>query len=139
MSKIFIHKYQYTVFFKGLGFLLLLMPGFVGAQFYNGYQMEFGRSRVQFEDFLWTYYRFDRFDTYCFLCKDRRSRKQRFASKSRIVGIRGAGPVAVENRIEQFPPRGCVERYDAVIPRKPAALGYPDIPGGIYCMGGIGF
>lgn len=37
------------------------------AQFYEGYQMEFGRSRVQYKDFLWTYYKFDRFDTYFYL------------------------------------------------------------------------
>lgn len=37
------------------------------AQFYNGYQMEFGRSRVQFEQFLWNYYKFERFDTYFYL------------------------------------------------------------------------
>lgn len=47
--------------------LMLILPGVVSAQFYNGYQMEFGRSRVQFDDFLWTYYRFDRFDTYFYL------------------------------------------------------------------------
>lgn len=40
---------------------------FTRAQFYNGYQMEFGRSRVQFEEFFWTYYKFDRFDTYYYL------------------------------------------------------------------------
>ena len=37
------------------------------GQFYDGYQMDFGRSRVQFEQFLWTYYKFDRFDTYFYL------------------------------------------------------------------------
>lgn len=47
--------------------LLLFWPGFVSGQFYDGYQMEFGRSRVQFKDFLWTYYKFDRFDTYFYL------------------------------------------------------------------------
>jgi len=45
----------------------LIIPLSVDAQFYNGYQMEFGRSRVQYKDFLWTYYRFDRFDTYYYL------------------------------------------------------------------------
>jgi len=45
--------------------LLWGLPG--SAQFYDGYQMEFGRSRVQFEEFLWSYYMFDRFDTYFYL------------------------------------------------------------------------
>jgi hypothetical protein len=34
------------------------------AQFYNGSQQEFGKNRVQYEDFLWQYYRFDRMETY---------------------------------------------------------------------------
>nr|MBA3901136.1 PD40 domain-containing protein [Bacteroidota bacterium] len=34
------------------------------AQFYNGSQMEFGKNRVQFDEFLWSFYRFDKFDTY---------------------------------------------------------------------------
>ncbi len=35
-----------------------------GAQFYNGSQLSFGKNRVQYKDFLWTFYSFDKFDTY---------------------------------------------------------------------------
>ncbi len=38
-----------------------------GAQFYNGSNMTFGKNRVQFNEFLWTYYKFDDFDTYFYL------------------------------------------------------------------------
>jgi hypothetical protein len=34
------------------------------GQFYNGMQMSFGKSRVQYNNFYWQYYRFDKFDTY---------------------------------------------------------------------------
>jgi hypothetical protein len=34
------------------------------SQFYNGHQMEFGKNRVQFNEFEWFYYRFEKFDTY---------------------------------------------------------------------------
>lgn len=34
------------------------------AQFYNGSEQRFGKSRVQYQDFLWQYYRFDRLETY---------------------------------------------------------------------------
>ncbi len=47
--------------------ILLLFFGFTletGAQFYNGSQLSFGKNRVQYKDFLWTYYSFDKFDTY---------------------------------------------------------------------------
>lgn len=36
-------------------------------QFYNGSNMTFGKNRVQYSDFFWTYFRFDRFDTYFYL------------------------------------------------------------------------
>ncbi|MCX6330818.1 MAG: hypothetical protein NTZ85_15050 [Bacteroidia bacterium] len=34
------------------------------GQFYNGHQMTFGKNRVQYFDYYWTYYRFDDFDCY---------------------------------------------------------------------------
>jgi len=37
------------------------------AQFYNGSQLIFGKSRVQYNDFLWLYFRFEKFDTYYYL------------------------------------------------------------------------
>jgi hypothetical protein len=36
----------------------------VFAQFYNGSQMEFGKNRIQHDQFLWSFYRFDKFDTF---------------------------------------------------------------------------
>lgn len=43
-------------------FILIYSAGF--SQFYNGHQMKFGKNRVQFEEFEWFYYRFEKFDTY---------------------------------------------------------------------------
>jgi len=37
------------------------------AQFYNGSQLTFGKSRVQYNDFLWNHFRFDKFDIYFYL------------------------------------------------------------------------
>jgi len=39
----------------------------VYSQFYNGHQMSFGKSRVQYNDFYWQYYRFPKFDTYFYV------------------------------------------------------------------------
>ncbi len=39
----------------------------VNAQFYNGSQLTFGKNRVQYGEFLWTYFQYDRFDTYFYL------------------------------------------------------------------------
>jgi len=49
------------------GFLIFVILAFslpAFSQFYNGSQLTFGKSRVQYNDFLWTYFRFDKFDTY---------------------------------------------------------------------------
>ncbi len=44
--------------------LLWMGGGFAFGQFYNGHQMTFGKNRVQYNDFYWSYYRFERFDVY---------------------------------------------------------------------------
>lgn len=46
------------------GSLLFIVSCSVTGQFYNGHQMQFGKNRVQFNSFYWTYFRFERFDTY---------------------------------------------------------------------------
>jgi Tol biopolymer transport system component len=47
-------------------FCLLFSQG-VQAQFYNGYQMTFGKNRVQYEDRFWNFYKWKSFDTYFYL------------------------------------------------------------------------
>jgi len=45
--------------------VLLVFAGInASGQFYNGHQMQFGKSRIQYYDFYWSYYRFDNFDCY---------------------------------------------------------------------------
>ena len=34
------------------------------SQFYNGHQMSFGKNKVQYYDYYWSFYRFDDFDCY---------------------------------------------------------------------------
>ncbi|MGZ4087919.1 MAG: hypothetical protein ACXVPD_10665, partial [Bacteroidia bacterium] len=34
------------------------------AQFYYGMQMDFGKNRIQYQNFEWTYFDFDRFKVY---------------------------------------------------------------------------
>src|ERR1700741_1511409 len=34
------------------------------SQFYTGSQMDFGKNRVKYESFFWTYYAYDRYDVY---------------------------------------------------------------------------
>lgn len=46
---------------------ILLIPAFVFSQFYNGSNQTFGKNRVQFNNFHWTYYKFRDIDTYFYL------------------------------------------------------------------------
>ena len=48
-----------------ISLLFFSAPG--QAQFYNGSQLTFGKSRVQYNNFLWLYFRFEKFDTYYYL------------------------------------------------------------------------
>ncbi len=45
----------------------ILVPFGLKAQFYNGHQVQFGKNRVQYNEFYWEYYRFERYDTYFYL------------------------------------------------------------------------
>jgi len=44
--------------------LLLFLGVEINAQFYNGHQMSFGKNRVQYNDYVWSFYRHDKFDIY---------------------------------------------------------------------------
>lgn len=60
---------QLRTFCKGLPAIILMLLFTIDspAQFTRGVQMNFGKNRVQYNDFLWTFYRFKNFDTYYYL------------------------------------------------------------------------
>jgi len=47
--------------------IVIMIPMSVHSQFYNGSNQTFGKNRVQYNDFLWTYYKFQDIDTYFYL------------------------------------------------------------------------
>lgn len=57
--------------YKCIGLILFattfLFTSKVNAQFYNGSNQTFGKNRVQYNDFHWTYYKFRDIDTYFYL------------------------------------------------------------------------
>ena len=63
MSKIKLHNI--LRYFILLILLWVVIPAF--PQFYNGSQLTFGKNRVQFIDKYWTFYKFNKFDTYFYL------------------------------------------------------------------------
>ncbi len=62
-----IHKFSYLLISSLLFSVLIVIYVPVKAQFYNGSQLTFGKNRVQYSDFLWTYFRFNNFDVYYYL------------------------------------------------------------------------
>jgi len=46
--------------------IVLMFVGKLQAQFYYGSQQEFGKNRVQYQPFNWTYYGFDRYQVYLY-------------------------------------------------------------------------
>lgn len=61
-----VKRYVYSVTIT-LVIILFVFLNEVPAQFYNGSQMSFGKNRIQYKEFLWTYYKFDDFDIYFYL------------------------------------------------------------------------
>ncbi len=51
------------LFISGI-FLFLLFPSTSKAQFYTGSNMTFGKSRIQFENRFWMFYRYEKFETF---------------------------------------------------------------------------
>lgn len=49
------------------GLFIVLLPSASTAQFYNGSNMTFGKNRVQYNNSIWSFYKFDQFDTYFYL------------------------------------------------------------------------
>jgi hypothetical protein len=62
--KSFLSRYLFKNIAVALVCAAFFLPSLTFSQFYNGSQMEFGKNRIQHDEFLWTFYRFDKFDTY---------------------------------------------------------------------------
>jgi Tol biopolymer transport system component len=61
------HKKPFSLKHIFLLVSILLISLLASGQFYNGHQMNFGKNRVQYREFLWQFYRFDKFDTYFYV------------------------------------------------------------------------
>ena len=64
--------------------LLILVASVAQAQFYNGMNMTFGKNRVQWGDFHWSYYMNDNFDVYFYQGGDDLARYAQAYAKDQI-------------------------------------------------------
>lgn len=62
-----VHPLAKSIRLSCITLIVCLLSGSASAQFYNGSQLTFGKNRVQYSDFLWTYFRFNNFDVYYYL------------------------------------------------------------------------
>ena len=63
-------------------FMAVMLPAH--AQFYNGMNMSFGKNRVQWGDFHWSYYKNDNFDVYFYQGGDDLARYAQAYAKDQI-------------------------------------------------------
>ncbi len=64
--------------------LLMAVTPMAHAQFYNGMNMSFGKNRVQYGDFHWSYYSNDHFDVYFYQGGDDLARYAQAYAKDQI-------------------------------------------------------
>ena len=76
-------KTKYTFLFL----LLLAVAPMAHAQFYNGMNMPFGKNRVQWTDFHWSYYMNDNFDVYFYQGGDDLARYAQAYAKQQIPSL----------------------------------------------------
>jgi len=63
-----IRSFLRKIFFKYCFIIVLLFVTVqLKSQFYNGMQMDFGKNRVQYKEFVWQFYRQKKFDTYFYV------------------------------------------------------------------------
>ena len=73
-------KTKYTLLFL----LLFVVAPIAHGQFYNGMNMPFGKNRVQWKDFHWSYYQNDNFDVYFYQGGDELARYAKAYAKDQI-------------------------------------------------------
>lgn len=80
--------------------LLLLIVVQSKAQFYSGSQTDFGKSRVKYEDFFWTYYTYDRYDVYFYEEGREFANYVSYAAKKQIASIEKLFDFSFNDRIQ---------------------------------------
>lgn len=80
--------------------LVALFPALLNAQFYNGSQTDFGKNRVQYQNFKWQYMRFEKYEVYYNIGGRELAVYTARAAKEQIDEIEKFLDFAVEDRIQ---------------------------------------
>lgn len=87
-----------AVFF--LAFLLFCCFSPLRAQFYNGSQLTFGKNRVQFNRFIWSFYRFEKYDAYFYQGGSELATYAARYTDKHLKEIEGALQTSLEEKIQ---------------------------------------
>ncbi|HTF06259.1 MAG TPA: hypothetical protein VK826_19645, partial [Bacteroidia bacterium] len=80
--------------------LLAVIPSVLSAQFYNGSQTDFGKNRVQYQDFKWQYMRFEKYEVYYSIGGRELAVYTARAAKTHIADIEKFLDFTLEERIQ---------------------------------------
>lgn len=80
--------------------VLLLSSGMGYAQFYQGSQIEFGKNRVQYRNFLWKHFRFKEYDTYFYEGGEQLATFTSKVAQKNIVQLEDIFDYAVTDKIQ---------------------------------------
>ena len=127
---VFIGSMNKAFYYRSLVLLILglFMAQGVNAQFYYGATQTFGKNRVQYNDFYWSYYRFDRFDIYFY--QDGRELAEftaRTANKQ-LIELEKYLDFPIDERLE-------IVLYNNMSDLKQTNIGLDDEP--VYNIGGV--
>ena len=78
----------------------LLVGGGVRAQFYSGSQQEYGKNRVQYQDFLWQQYRFKDMEVYFYKEGRDLARYTAMAAERHLKELEVAFDFAIDERLQ---------------------------------------
>jgi hypothetical protein len=78
--------------------LLSALPG--SAQFYYGLRQEFGKNRLQYNDFNWVFYRFERYDVYYYTGNDKLAQQVAHFTHTELPRIESILDAPLDDRIQ---------------------------------------
>lgn len=92
------HKYPYLTYLLFGIFLLSALPG--SAQFYYGLRQEFGKNRLQYTEFNWVYYRFERYDVYYYRGNDKLAQQVAHFTQTELPRIESILDAPLDDRVQ---------------------------------------
>ncbi len=93
---------RYSINFPRLVLLIALMALSYSsyAQFYYGIRQDYGKNRVQFNDFDWVFYRFERFDVYFYRGNDELAAQVARMTDEQLPQVEGLLDAALDERVQ---------------------------------------